>query len=73
MALSQQVDDIKHWFAVYILISLSIHADKFSTGVTRGISISAVMPDDHVVVLEVFLQIQCLSVSNTTLQHNTGK
>ena len=63
MASSQRVDDIRHWFAVFIFIPLSIDAVKFWTGVTRGISIRAVMPDDHDVQSGTFLQNQYLFVS----------
>ena len=56
MLSSQQGDNIEHWFAVYILMSLSVHTGKFSTGVTRGISINAVMSDDHDTVSGTFLQ-----------------
>ena len=63
MASSQQVDNIEHWFAVYTLKLLSVHAVKYSTAFTRGISNSAVMSDDHDVVSETFLLSLFLPVS----------
>lgn len=68
MASSQKVGDIRHLFAVYILITHSIYNNPVWPGVTRGFPVGGVMSYDHDLMSGTFLQSQYLSISYTLLQ-----